>query len=69
LTVTDKIRVENLPLTERNSRLALGLMRKKPDKETKWSHKLDVETILDKWRQQTVRGMVTGQLEKSPKNC
>lgn len=36
-----EIEVQDLPLTERNSRLTLGLMRKKPSKETKSKDKLD----------------------------
>jgi hypothetical protein len=37
-----KIGIQNLSLTERNSRLLLGLMSKKLDKETESEDKLDV---------------------------
>jgi hypothetical protein len=37
------IGVQNLPLTERKSRLAFGLTRRKPTKETELNGKLDVK--------------------------
>jgi hypothetical protein len=38
-----EIGVQNLPLTERNSRLAFGLTRKRTIKETELNGKLDVK--------------------------
>ncbi|MEY3869595.1 MAG: hypothetical protein RLZZ338_3486 [Cyanobacteriota bacterium] len=37
-----------MPLTERNSRLALGLIRKRPNKETESEDKLDVAIKCNK---------------------
>ena len=44
----------NSTLTERNSRLTLGLMRKKPNKETKSKDKLDGIRQYDKRTEETV---------------
>lgn len=42
-----------MPLTERNSRLTFGLMRKRPIEETKFEDKLDVEVKLNKRTEET----------------
>ncbi len=47
------IGVQDLPLTERNSRLTFGLMRKRPIEETKFEDKLDVEVKLNKRTEET----------------
>jgi hypothetical protein len=51
----DEIEVQNLPLTERKSRLTLGLMRMKLNKETKSKDKLDGVRKYNKRTKETAR--------------
>jgi hypothetical protein len=56
------IGVQNLPLTERKSRLAFGLTGKKPTKETELNGKLDVKQKLGKRTERATRGLEPSQL-------
>jgi|GEM_PF-6937446 hypothetical protein len=51
------IGVQNLPLTERKSRLVLGLTREKPIEETELNCKLDVKRKLDKRTKGAIGGL------------
>jgi hypothetical protein len=51
------IGVQNLPLTERKSRLVLGLTREKPIEETELNCKLYVKRKLDKRTKGAIGGL------------
>ena len=59
------IGVQNLPLTERNSRLVLGLTGEKPIKKTEFNDKLDVKHKLDKRTKRATGGLEPDKLAQS----